>query len=454
MLWSRRDTVPRPPFDPILSGIEASYETKAETVEHFTHLQPLGECRVGPTSGSLFPQLDFEAAMLIGIADLEPPAKISILFQVADGTGDPLAAAPKLRFEYLAGDTWTAFEQRAVDDKTSNLAGSGIISFAVPVDADRAHSVMPGGMHWLRVVAPSAASAFNRLLAVEAQAARAVLLSTEGGPRIEAVSLPPDTISKLVQSDPAIKRIRQPFSSFGGRPAESAEDFATRVSERLRHKDRAVAPFDYESLILGAFPQLFRAKCLPTTALMRDSQRRIIADNEVAPGAVTVVTVPWVHRASAHNPLRPYADQAVIASVRDFLKKRVSPFVDLEVQNPKFEEVHAAFSVRFHHHIADIAFYKDALNDALVAFLTPWSRADGSEIMFGGRLWKSALIDFIEEQPEVDFVSDFRLYHKPEADSSAGAWTPVDVEVIEATTARSILVSAARHDIREVPRDA
>ena len=107
------------------------------------------------------------------------------------------------------------------------------------------------------------------------------------------------------------------------------------------------------------------------------------------------------------------------------------------MQNPKFEEVRAAFKVRFHRGIADIAFYKEALNEALVAFLTPWSRPDGGEIMFGGRLWKSSLVDFIEERPEVDFVTDFHLYHKPDADAGSDACTPVDVELAQPSTRAS-----------------
>ena len=212
--------------------------------------------------------------------------------------------------------------------------------------------------------------------------------------------------------------------------------------------------FDYESLLLEAFPRLYRVKCLNTTELVRDAQNHIVADNELMPGAVTVVTVPWTHGQNTRNPLRPYTDQATLTAVDGFLRKRVSPFVRLEVQNPKFEEIQVDFQVRFKPEIGDIAFYIDELNKALVSFLTPWSRADGGEITFGGKLWKSTIIDFVEEQPQVDFVTTFRLYHKVEIDAPDGSWSPIDIEVVEATTARSILVSAARHTISEVPGNA
>jgi hypothetical protein len=443
-------SMPLKPYDPVVTRIEASYRSTTDSVECLLHLLPFGEVRADLDDGQLFPCFDHAGSLLIGVADFVSPARLSLLVQVADGSGDPLKRPPKLRFEYLAGDRWEAFDESDVDDKTDNFAGSGLIGLALPQAADRKHRAMPEGLHWIRISVDDDIAALNRLLSIDAQAGRAVFADDGNDPAFLETPLPADTIAKLVVPLPAIKKLRQPYSSFGGRPAESADAFAARVSERLRHKDRAVAAFDYEALILEAFPQLFRAKCLSTTAMVRDDGRRIIADNEVSPGAVTVVAVPWTHNVNWRNPLRPYADQALLTAIDKYLKARVSPFVRLEVQNPKFEEVQAAFKVRFRPDIADIAFYRDELNAALVEFLTPWSRPGGGEVMFGGKLWKSSLINFVEERAEVDFVTDFELYHKPDVDAGDADWTPVDVELIEATTARSILVSAPSHQILEV----
>jgi hypothetical protein len=60
------------------------------------------------------------------------------------------------------------------------------------------------------------------------------------------------------------------------------------------------------------------------------------------------------------------------------------------------------------------------------------------------------VIDFLDERPEVDFVTEVKLYHKPDIAAPPGGWTPIPVEVVAATSARSILVSAARHLIAEV----
>ena len=42
------------------------------------------------------------------------------------------------------------------------------------------------------------------------------------------------------------------------------------------------------------------------------------------------------------------------------------------------------------------------------------------------------------------------MYHKTDIDQPDGAWPRVDVEVAEATTARSVLVSHATHTILDV----
>src|SRR5262249_8982695 len=98
--------------------------------------------------------------------------------------------------------------------------------------------------------------------------------------------------------------------------------------------------------------------------------------------------------------------------------------------------------------IDDIAFYLGEVEKAVVGYLAPWSVGAAEEITFGGKLRKSSVIDFVEELPYVDYLEDVEMYHRPDPD--VPAWTPADMETIEATTARSILVSARTHIIEEL----
>jgi len=205
--------------------------------------------------------------------------------------------------------------------------------------------------------------------------------------------------------------------------------------------------WDHEHLALEAFPAVYRVKALNHTELVRQDGK-VIGDNELAPGAVTVVAVPYTEGREHLNPLRPYADRATLTGLHDLLARRCSPFVRLEAENPKFEEVHVAMKVAFRAGIADTDFYRGKVEEALIEHLTPWHRRGVRGVEFGGIVYKSTVIDFVDELPYVDFLEDVRLYHRP--NPSVTAWTKVDAEIVRAMTARSVLVSAPSHTIELV----
>lgn len=440
--------LPKPPYDPEITRIEAAYATVDSDAERLSLLAPFG---IEEAGGWLLPRLPYAAALHLGVADLEVPAGLTLLVQVEDGSGDPLLPVPQLQFAWLDGEAWVPFADQDVDDKTLNLTTSRVLGLAMPAAAGTAHRAMPDGLTWIRIAAPEHAEALNRLLSITAQAGRATFADDGNDPGRLAAPLPAGVITKAVAPMPPVRTIAQPHASFGGRPGETPEAMDIRVAERLRHKDRAVTPWDVEALVLEAFPALWRVRCLNLTELRRNAAGIVTAYNEQRPGAVSVVAVPRIGPGTARDPLRPYIDQATLTAIDRFLRPRLSPFVRLEVTNPRIEEVHLDFRVRFHDAYRDTAFYIGRLDAALVGFLTPWARG-GGEITFGGRLWRSSVIDFLDGQPEVDFVTEVRMYHKVDVAAPPGGWTPVPVEVIEATTARSVLVSARSHRILEVPR--
>jgi hypothetical protein len=89
-------------------------------------------------------------------------------------------------------------------------------------------------------------------------------------------------------------------------------------------------------------------------------------------------------------------------------------------------------------------FYADRLRNAIDRFLSPWAYGGSSDIRFGGRVYKSVLLDFVEEVDFVDFVTDFKLYSLANAVTAS-----IDVNEITPTTPDAILVSAADHVIAE-----
>jgi hypothetical protein len=89
----------------------------------------------------------------------------------------------------------------------------------------------------------------------------------------------------------------------------------------------------------------------------------------------------------------------------------------------------------------DFTYYSQLLAEELTRYLSPWAYNADVDVQFGGKISKSTLINFIEERPYVDFITDVVLNHKPENKPPAG-----NVEEAVATTSRSILVSAVSTD--------
>jgi hypothetical protein len=150
--------------------------------------------------------------------------------------------------------------------------------------------------------------------------------------------------------------------------------------------------------------------------------------------------------------LRPFTSLGLLEDIKAFLQKRLSCFVKLHVKNPLFEEVGAHFKVRFMEGF-DETFYKNKLQEAITRFLSPWAFSGNSHPTFGGKIYQSVLINFVEEQPYVDYVTDFKLSHTYTKLDNSGSESEVvdpDVAEIKGSKALSILVSAGHHAIEVI----
>ena len=135
------------------------------------------------------------------------------------------------------------------------------------------------------------------------------------------------------------------------------------------------------------------------------------------------------------SPIRASASSS---DIETFLKKRTSCFAKLHVKNPQFEEVRVRFKLQLNDGY-DEAYYTTQLQQAITRFLSPWAFTGIGVPSFGGKIYKSVLINFVEEQPYVDYVTDFQLFHDIPCDTTSGN---VDLDEVTGSRAVSILVSA------------
>jgi hypothetical protein len=459
---------PIEPYSPKIKSIYASYsayctnDLSAATASvfesreiSFFHIYPFGDGEqhkyLNPAENvSLLPQFKHSiesetkshiGEFYIGIENLNPNEGVNILFQVMEGTTNPTIAKPTehLSWAFLSNNKWIEFQSSDYSDNTLQLVQSGIISFAIPDEATTANTILPTGYIWLRAAVTEAAEAVCDLISVDAQATVATFVNHENADDFLNSALPAGTVAKLKIPDASVKKITQPYSSFGGRPKENDDHFYIRVSERLRHKARAITVWDYEHLVLEAFPEIYKVKCLNHTQIEDGVY------HEVKPGYVSIITIPSQQNQNDANPLKPYTQQSTLTNIENFLRKRISCFVNLRACQPQFEEVRLEFSLKLFDQYKDFTFYENKLKEEITQFLSPWAFGNTSAIDFGGKIYKSVLINFIEERYYVDFITDVFLYVKVDDTTNESN----NMEEISASTARSILVSApaSKHDI-------
>ncbi|MCO4294458.1 baseplate J/gp47 family protein [Solitalea sp. MAHUQ-68] len=413
---------------------------------HFLHLTPFGyyEAAFDPLSPSkkisLVTEMPNDGELYVGLNNTEPEEVVNLLLQVADGSSNPLKNEETITWYYLSkGNLWKEFESKYIIDRTHNLTQSGIVTVTLPIDISNENTALQKGLYWLKVTVKQNPDAVCKLILVQAQAALVQLVQNETKQIEFSQILPAGTISKPVTGISEIKNITQPFDSFGGRTRETDEHFYTRVSERLRHKQRGITIWDYEHIVLEAFPQISKVKCINHAGFYTAGDgSEVFCENY--PGHVSVITIPDFRNKSGINPLRPYTPIGTIINIDEYLHKLISPFVKLHVKNPQFEEVQFEFSVTFHEHL-DEGFYRQMLEKEIERNLTPWAFDSTKEVTFGGKIIKSAVLNFIEERAYVDFVTCFKMHHIITRNGATHITEKRDVEVAVPSTARSLLVS-------------
>lgn len=457
---------PIEPYSPILQSVHLSYtastkinlaDTNTVTFNNremqFFHLYPFGDAEQhaflakaekADTNIFAFPQfthkngstlIRHQGEFYIGLQNLAAKQSVSLLFQVLEGSADPNVAKPDTHvyWSYLGNNQWHDFEIQEISDNTRQLVQSGIITFALPPDAGTEHTIMPTGYIWLRASVSEKAEAVCALLNVHAQAAPVTLLPNGNANDLMSNAIAAESIAKLKTPVAAVKKVTQPYPSFGGKGTETEEQFYVRISERLRHKARAITIWDYEHLVLQAFPQIHKAKCLNHTQM---TEKGAVKYNEVKPGHVTIITIPSLVNRNDVNPLKPFTNQSLLLEIKEYLQQRISGHVILEVANPQFEEVRIAFKLQLVAGYTDFTYYSNQLKQEITSYLTPWAYNNQVEVQFGGKVYKSSLINFIEERPYVEYITDVKMYHIINQVNNN-----LDVEEITASTARSILVS-------------
>jgi Baseplate J-like protein len=449
------------PYTPKIQSISLTYKAESDEVNiaspllndfansdlQFFHIAYFGQMRehgyqrqqfketidaaIAPTI-PLLPAYPYTGELLIGFSHLQPGNSVSVLFQVADGSADPTLNPEPINWFVLCDNHWKPLSRaEVVLDTTNQLLTSGIIQFVIPLSATTSHTILPSDRIWLKASILGNVTAVCQLIEVAANAVELQFSDQGNDPKHLLTVLEQGTITKLKPGLAVVKSVKQPYASFGGSPLEADPAFYTRASERLRHKHRCITAWDYERMILEDFPNVHKVKCIPHA---RDN-------TWLSPGHVLIVVIPDLKNKNAIDRLRPKVDADTLSRITAYLKKYTGMQVQIQVKNPRYQVIQLDFKVKFYPGY-EFNYYSTQLKQAIIEFLSPWAYSAEREITFGGKVYKSVLLDFVEDLPYVDYVTDFKLYSVIDSNISTS-----DLNTIQPETPDAILVSAESHII-------
>lgn len=419
----RHEPLPNPPYTPLINAISFSYTAFAHLDlahangrdmhgDRMFHLHPLGwENLAGMRRGhaTLLPHFDDSGNLYIGLSGAADGQIVNLLFHLhpdslprnsSDNPGNP--AVPPLRWAYLSGNHWIPFGNRVVSDTTHGFMVSGIVSLELPTDIDNDSTVMPRGLYWLRLSAEYDLDKVCSLYAVYTNGLQVsrVRGNDDNGYSASDTPLPVGAIQRSRKTIAGLGKIVQPIASFGGAPAETREQLRTRISGRLRHKNRAVSPYDYQTLILEKFPEIYKVKCFPNMRMDADPQRWI------APGHVLIVALPQLPAGIGSGHM-PTLDGHLIGEVRQYVASLASPWAQIDVRNPVYEHLQVRCTVKFRKGFGG-GYYVKQLNRDISRFLSPWG-GGGYSVHFGWRVRQHDVEAFILGLDYVEFVTAFSM---------------------------------------------
>jgi len=439
-----------PPYTPKIKKLSLDYTSSEEIIleeykpgsqiDRIFHIHPFGHNEVQPevaARGCFFlPQYNNEGQLYIGIKDVRPRQNVSILFQMAEGSADPEQEPVPIQWSYLSDNRWMSLhEGNILFDSTHGLINSGIITFDLePVEPS---TRLPRELYWIRAAVAQHSNSVCDTIAIHTQGVSATFVDKNNAPDHYSSPLPAGTITGPAEPMPEIASVRQPYTSYAAKMEELDNIFYTRVSERLRHKNRALTVWDYERLVLERFPQIYKAKCLPADA----------KDHPAEPGKVEIIVIPDIRGQRPSDPFEPRASAELISDIESYLSDKSPACATVKVRNALYVAVKVRVGVRFKLG-CDEGYCKTQLNDELNYFLSPWAYEEGADIVIGGKIYANSIVNFIDERDYVDYVAAIKLFSSEDGRTFRLA-QPSDSQGYFVTTdgPDGVLVAARRHEI-------
>lgn len=448
--------IPNEPYTPMAENVSLDYTAQTSaiignTAQNYSenqvnifHEHPFGQSEEHPylkasvgflaienQNLNLVPTYCKGGELYIGFENAQNLQQVSMLVQVLEGSENPQADSftgkQKVEWSVLCQNEWKSLDSNdMISNETDNFLKSGIVKFSVPKEATTDNTRLPENLVWVKAKIHKTYDAICKTIDILAQAVQSEFSDKDNDLSHLEKGLQAKTISKMIQRLATVKSVSQPFNSFGGQPVESDEAYYRRVSERLRHKNRAIALWDYEHIILQEFPAIHKVKCLNHSS----------ETSFLAPGNVLLVVIPDIVNKNVFDIYQPRVSKATLNAVQNHVSRLNSLHVKARVINPDYEEVIVDLKVKFKTGF-DESYYLRVLNEDITRFLSPWAFESTADIQFGVTLHRSIIINYIEKLNYVDYVEEVKLIKGGE----------ISLTSVTPSSPKAILVSAKQHNL-------
>jgi hypothetical protein len=350
----------------------------------------------------LIPSFEERGQLLIGLKGLDLPLPIHLFFKLKNIQQEGSITNPsKLVMYYLSDNRWTPFNKEDIlSDGTHAFTATGILTLKLPKNIKKGNTILDSHLYWIRIAFKELNSKINEVELLTTNALKVFWMPNEQASHFNLTATR-SKITELKQRNNAIESLIQLENFQGGRAAENQNEFYTRISERLRHKGRAIDSWDYEHLILEAFPEVSQVKCIGHNQYRMYNPDK---NNLIKPGEVYVVVVPTMN--SLTEPIK--GDKDLLKKVEDFLYRVCSPTIKLKVIFPEFEQIRINGNVVFEEATTPGIMLDRLLRD-IARFICPWTVED--ILPLGEQLSIHEIFRFIESRPYVRFFTKFSMIH-------------------------------------------
>lgn len=380
--------------------INLNSRNKENNLIELYHTLPFGFAKLNNGNFYFSKSDSLAGAIYLGFKNVKTNDGLNFLIQLEEGTANPQLEPATISWKYLNNNIWSDLNSNAIGDETYSLTQSGLVNVTIPEFNSSSNTKLEAGLFWLQI-SVSNIEATCKFIGIHTQALKAVLTDYENSGAVFLENTPKETINKVYKSINSVKKIVQPYASFNGKVSEPDTLLYTRSSERLRHKNRAITTWDYERIILQEFPDVFRIKTL-------NHYRYDTTISNVSAGYVTLIPIAKSSNSDIINR-KPLLSLNKMLLIKEHLLKIASPHARINVKAPRIEKVKVQFKVKFHLlEGMDSRLYITELINTINAYLSPWAY-ETSEINFANKIEFSSIIQLIDNQIYVDYITDFKV---------------------------------------------